>query len=127
MELFRRTAGHDSAREPAHQPPLRPLSGDPEEEARPKAWHQRRTWRLLLVVAVLVLFAMWRAGTFDHALVNVGLNAKSCARNGFGATFWGSELEEYRAHIQRSRTEGEAAESKIRGLQRQSEEDNQRS
>jgi len=107
---------------------MRSISGtaEPSEDAteRPRKWHQRAAWRLLIVVAVLVLVAAWRAGSFDHALVNVGLNAKPCARNGFGATFCGTELEEYRARIHRVKTEGEATESKIR---RQSEEDNQRS
>jgi hypothetical protein len=91
-----------------------------------KRWHQRAVWRLLIVIAALVLIAAWRAGSYDHVLVNVGLNAKPCARNGFGATFCGSELEEYRAHVRRAREAGEAAESKIGQFQRQSEEASQR-
>jgi hypothetical protein len=46
----------------------------------------------LLIVGLIVL---WRLGTFDQALVNVGLNAKPCIRNGFGATFCGSAAKEY--------------------------------
>jgi Skp family chaperone for outer membrane proteins len=127
MELFRKTRPDAPAGQPGHQPPQGPLSEDSGPQTRSTRWHQRATWRLLIVVAVLALFAVWRAGTLDHALVNIGLNAKSCARNGFGATFCGSELEEYRARIQRAKTEGEAAQTKIEQLQHQSEEDNQRS
>ncbi len=69
----------------------------------------------IVVVAILVIavVALWGRGTFDHALVNVGLNAKSCARNGFGATFCGQELDEYRERIGRVKREGEAAKQKI--------------
>jgi hypothetical protein len=49
---------------------------------------------LAATVVFLALFALWRFGTFDHALANWGLNAKPCARNGLGATFCGKELEE---------------------------------
>jgi hypothetical protein len=55
-----------------------------------------RTATVAAGVAIAILVLLWRAGTFDHALVNVGLNAKECARNGFGATFCGKELTEYR-------------------------------
>lgn len=46
----------------------------------------------LLIVLLIVL---WRMGTFDQALVNVGLNAKPCVKNGFGATFCGSSARSY--------------------------------
>ena len=125
MRPFSRRHPRTSPATDLSDPPSQGL--DKEAVVLPKKWHQRAAWRLLIVAAVLVLIAAWRAGSFDHALVNVGLNAKPCARNGFGATFCGTELEEYRARIRRVKTEGEAAESKIRRLQRQSEEDNQRS
>lgn len=68
---------------------------------------------LLIVLVFVVLFLAWRAGTFDHVLVNVGLNAKPCARNGFGATFCGKELEERVAAQEQAKQEGEAAEHKV--------------
>lgn len=57
----------------------------------------RRGW----VIAVVIILAIvgWRAGTFDKALVNVGLNAKPCATNGFGATFCGDDLDAYRDQV----------------------------
>jgi hypothetical protein len=45
-------------------------------------------------VAVAVVLGLWRLGTFDHALVDWGLNAKDCARNDFGAVYCGAELLE---------------------------------
>jgi hypothetical protein len=71
----------------------------PPAEARgdPDMTPQRR---VLIVILVVALFAAWRAGTFDHALVNVGLNAHDCARNGFGATYCGKELDKYRQNVQ---------------------------
>jgi hypothetical protein len=37
-------------------------------------------------LAVIAIIGLWARGTFDHALVNIGLNAKECARNGFGSS-----------------------------------------
>jgi hypothetical protein len=72
-----------------------------------------------MAVAIAVLFVAWRGGRFDRALVNVGLNAKECARNGFGATFCGRELIEYREGqkrageaVAKSKRENELAQQK---------------
>jgi len=46
----------------------------------------------LAVVGAVLVLALWRAGTFDYALVDWGLNAKDCARNDFGAVYCGDEL-----------------------------------
>src|ERR1039458_10445870 len=70
--------------------------------------------KVLIVLAVLALIGLYARGTFDHLLYNVGLNAHECARNGFGATFCGHELDEYRAKIERVKQEGEAAQAKIK-------------
>lgn len=43
----------------------------------------------------ILLVVSWAGGTFDKALVNVGLNAKPCIRNVFGATFCGDEAKQY--------------------------------
>ena len=59
-------------------------------------WTERRIGVALILV---IVFVLWRLGTFDHALYNVGLNAKECARNGYGATFCGKELDEYRERL----------------------------
>lgn len=53
---------------------------------------------MLLVVWALAVGA-WGAGTFDHALAPLGLNAQDCARNGFGATFCGDALDRYRRDV----------------------------
>jgi hypothetical protein len=56
----------------------------------------------VLVIAVLIaLVVAWRAGTFDHVLYKVGLNAKPCARTGFRGTLCGRELTEYREDLER--------------------------
>lgn len=71
---------------------------------RPSAFRRLKDYRLsgkMLIVLVLIslVFTGWTQGTFDHALVNVGLNYNDCARNGFGATFCGDELTEYKQRI----------------------------
>lgn len=55
--------------------------------------------RVAILICVGVLLGMWQHGMFDHALVNVGLNAKDCATNGFGARFCGDELDDYRRNV----------------------------
>jgi hypothetical protein len=61
---------------------------------------KRRSAKPLVIVAVilLILFA-WTRGTFDNFLWKVGLNYNECATNGFGATFCGNDLKEYKARI----------------------------
>ena len=56
----------------------------------------KRSWLVCLLVIVGIL---WAAGTFDRALVGAGLNTRECAQNGFGATFCGEELDEYRQNV----------------------------
>jgi len=77
----------------------------------PKPRRSRKRW--LIAIAVVTVFLFWQAGTFDHALVSVGLNANECGRNGFGATFCGNELTEYRGRQEQAKREGEAAGHKI--------------
>jgi hypothetical protein len=53
---------------------------------------------IITAVILLVLFA-WTRGTFDNFLWKVGLNYNECATNGFGATFCGDALKEYKVRI----------------------------
>jgi hypothetical protein len=55
--------------------------------------------RLVVILVLVALGVAYAAGTFDRLLVNVGLQAHECARNGFGATFCGKELDEYRQRV----------------------------
>jgi hypothetical protein len=65
------------------------------EQADPERWYQQLRWRVAIAAVVILLVFGWRAGTFDDALVHVGLNAKPCLRNAFGATFCGSSAKSY--------------------------------
>lgn len=56
--------------------------------------------RLVALCAVLIIVALWAAGVFDHALAGSGLNSHDCGRNGFGATFCGRELDEYKTNVE---------------------------
>jgi len=56
-------------------------------------------------LVLVLLIGGYVSGTFDHVLYNVGLNYKECARNGFGATFCGDELDQYRERVQGLQTE----------------------
>ena len=73
-----------------------------ETNAQPpsKFWPRPLHWWLLGgVVIVIILVVLWSRGTFDRPLYSIGLNANECARNGFGATFCGKELDAYRAKV----------------------------
>ena len=63
---------------------------------------QRSRKSLILVTLVLIVLFAWTRGTFDHLLVNAGLNYNDCARNGFGATFCGDELKTYQARLDKA-------------------------
>jgi len=52
-------------------------------------------------VVVAILLGLYFNGNLDRTLYPVGLNFHECARNGLGATFCGTELDEYRAKIER--------------------------
>lgn len=61
-----------------------------------------RKWGVALAgLAVAALVALYVHGNLDRPLYSVGLNFHECARNGLGATFCGSELDAYRARVQR--------------------------
>jgi hypothetical protein len=67
---------------------------DSPDHADPK-WRQQLRWRLAIAAALVLLAVGWRAGTFDGVLVQVGLNAKPCVKNAYGATFCGSSATRY--------------------------------
>ncbi len=80
------------------------LEGDePHAEQKPKQ-HRRisdNTGRnIVAVIAAIVVALLYFGGTFDRALVNVGLNAKPCYQNGFGAVFCGADYDDYRARME---------------------------
>jgi len=68
----------------------------PEEATRRASRANRRAviW-VVVILAVIGIGKAWSVGTFDNFLWRVGLNAKPCATNGFGATFCGDDLERY--------------------------------
>jgi hypothetical protein len=88
------------------------------ETSSSRFW-RRHWWKVAIVIVVLV--SLWSRGTFDHLLVNAGLNAKTCARNGFGATLCGKELDVYRDRLQnveqQAASEREQAEEEARKAQ----------
>jgi FlaG/FlaF family flagellin (archaellin) len=86
-------------------------------------WHERRLVLVAITVVLVALFAAWHAGTFDHVLYNVGLNAKPCARNGYGAVFCGAELEEYNHRVEGVRHNLEVTQQEVRQHQREAEAD----
>jgi hypothetical protein len=51
---------------------------------------------IILTSVVLLLAFAWTRGTFDNFLWRVHLNYTDCAQNGFGATFCGDQLREYK-------------------------------
>jgi hypothetical protein len=98
--------------------PKPPVDDDADPGATPEPadltpWYHMTSFRVAVGIVVVIMVIAWRAGTFDHVLYNVGLNAKECARNGFGAVFCGSELDEYREHIESAKREGKEASEKI--------------
>lgn len=72
------------------------MVGEPTEPQETESkWHRQPRWRLAIVAALVLLVVGWRAGTFDDVLVHVGLNAKPCVKNAYGATFCGSSATSY--------------------------------
>ena len=60
---------------------------------------RRSTKSLVVIVIVLIIVGAWTQGTFDNFLWKVGLNYNECATNGFGATFCGDALDEYKTRM----------------------------
>jgi hypothetical protein len=52
-----------------------------------------------LIAAAMFLVLVWNTGTFDRALVDVGLNRNECATTGLGATFCGDDLKRYERQV----------------------------
>lgn len=58
-----------------------------------------RWLKLTLAAMAVILAALYFTGRLDYALYPVGLNFHACGRNGFGATFCGSDLTAYKNRI----------------------------
>jgi hypothetical protein len=54
---------------------------------------------LVLGIVLGLMGFLYFTGRMNHALYPVGLNFNTCAQNGFGATFCGSELTQYQNRI----------------------------
>lgn len=116
MKDFRSIEEQHGVEEPGYEPPT-----------SPHRWHDNWTVRLGIVALLVIIGIAWHAGTFDHLLYNVGLNAKPCARNGFGAVFCGKELEERRQQAEEIRehvttVEHESSEAAAK-IKREAEEE----
>jgi hypothetical protein len=85
-------------------------ANDEPPSERPFGYTPRR---LLIVLLVLGVGALYFSGRLDHLLYNVGLNYNQCARNGLGAVFCGSELAEYRTRVEGAAREGKEASEKV--------------
>jgi hypothetical protein len=72
-----------------------PASAMSFEQPGRERWYQQLRWRIAVAVVILLLVFGWRAGAFDDVLVHVGLNAKPCLRNAYGATFCGDSARSY--------------------------------
>jgi len=78
-------------------------------EPRVQIGRLRLGFASLFIIGLLV--AAWQSGMFDKALHNVGLNAKDCATNAFGATFCGDDLDAYERRFSPSYGTEPAAQS----------------
>ncbi len=74
-------------------------------------------------VVVAILLGLYFNGNLDRTLYPVGLNFHECARNGFGATFCGNELDEYRAKVQRVKETTEHAKISLEENERKGHEE----
>jgi hypothetical protein len=74
-------------------------------------------------IALAVLLGLYFHGNLDRTLYPVGLNFRECARNGFGATFCGKELDEYRARLQRVKETTEHGKVSLEETERKSHEE----
>lgn len=50
---------------------------------------------ILAVAAIILLGCAWYRGTFDQALVNVGMNAKPCIQLYYGQTLCGDSAKDF--------------------------------
>jgi hypothetical protein len=70
-------------------------------ERKPRFYDRRYENKKALLLIVLFLLAGYgyTHGVFDNFLWRVGLNYQPCATNGFGATFCGKDLDDYKQRI----------------------------
>jgi hypothetical protein len=64
-----------------------------------RAASRRKKLVLAALVAVLALGLLWSTGRMDTFLVQFGLNKNDCVKNGFGATFCGTDATNYQQNV----------------------------
>lgn len=74
------------------------MSATTHDLRRDRYWP--RWLKIALPVVVAILAALYFTGRLDYALYPVGLNWHQCDRNGFGATFCGTDLTRYEQRVQ---------------------------
>jgi hypothetical protein len=83
----------------------------------------KRSILIPIGLAIAVLIGFYLHGSFDRALSGIGLNHHECARNGFGATFCGKELDQYRQRIRAVKeTAAHAVQEGQQTIKRETEE-----
>lgn len=65
----------------------------------PKLLAKLLSRRTLVLLALALVLAAWRHGTFDNFLWRVNLNTHECVQNGFGATFCGADARRYEERV----------------------------
>jgi uncharacterized membrane protein YhiD involved in acid resistance len=78
---------------------------------------------ILVALGVAALVGFYVHGSFDRLLSGIGLNFHECARNGFGATFCGNELDRYRERIGRAKEATERVKANLEESERKSREE----
>ena len=59
----------------------------------------RKTIIVVCLLAILALLGLWETGRMDPFLSQFGLNKNDCVKNGFGATFCGSDATRYQQNV----------------------------
>lgn len=72
-----------------------------------------RRIKLTLAAVAVIVAALYFTGRLDYTLYPVGLNWHGCARNGFGATFCGSDLTAYNTRLRDVQQQAHAAECQV--------------
>jgi hypothetical protein len=100
---------------------------EPTAKPAPPSNDTKRNVLLIGGVVIAFLLLFYFKGSFDRPLSSIGLNFHECARNGLGATFCGSELDQYRERVERIKTQskeaGERAKASFEETERKGHEE----